>query len=72
MSYAELYGVMEKYDSSIMYAEKLIEYYPDSPEGYLWLTRLYFGTARYDEALRIGEEYLEKSPDDPEIIDLMM
>jgi len=63
---------MEKYDSSIMYAEKLKEYYPDSPEGYLWLTRLYFGTARYDEALRIGEEYLEKSPDDSEIIDLMM
>jgi len=69
---AQLYGVMEKYDSSILYAEKLKEYYPDSPAGYLWLTQLYFGMARYDDALREGEEFLGRFPDNPDIFGLMM
>jgi len=72
LSYAELYGVMEKYDSSIYFGEKLIEYYPESPAGYLWLTRLYYGITRYDDALRTGKEYLEIAPDDSDIINLLI
>jgi len=66
--YIQIYSVRQEFDTAIIYARRIKEYYPDLPESYRILADMYHQLARHDEAIEINKEFLSKFPGNGEAL----
>ena len=70
-NYIAILSDQEQFDSAIIIAERVRDFYPDNHVGYVSLVRLYSDVGKIDKALSVGREYLEKDPKNATMLELM-